>query len=249
MPGANLEPPAHFDDERRAIWQETVDRLTEGGRAFRADAEVLNTYVEAVRSHRQASRLLARTNVMIVRDGKGLENPALAIQRRSADAMAKASKALGLNSTPTEPADDGNNSAQQNDMAVKPWERRTLCRELAAGDLTRTQLARKYGLNRSNITRFAQRHAREIDDIKAQLDNQYAGLWIADKANRIAAYQADLELSEADAEYGAHYEHIRTRKDILRAVAEELGQLPPRTTVVVTPVVHVLEGVNVDELK
>lgn len=101
-----LEPPAHYDDERREVWAETVNRLTSSGRVFRADPEVLGTYVEAVRSHRQASRLLAQTNVMITRDGKVMENPALAIQRKSAESMARASKALGLDRVqPMETAD------------------------------------------------------------------------------------------------------------------------------------------------
>ena len=142
-----------------------------------------------------------------------------------------------------------NDSGQQGESSdVKPWERRQLCRELAAGELTRAQLARKYGINRSGITRFAQRHAREIDDIKANLDDEFAGLWIASKAARIAAYQADAERSE-DGGYGSHYEQIRTRLQIYRAVAEELGQLPGRTTVTVVPVVHVVEGVDLEALK
>jgi P27 family predicted phage terminase small subunit len=95
-----LEPPAHFDDERREIWAETVNRLTSSGRVFRADPEVLATYVEAVRSHRQASRLLSQTNVLLTRDGRAVENPALAVQRKSAEAMTRASKALGLDRLP-----------------------------------------------------------------------------------------------------------------------------------------------------
>jgi len=101
---ARLDPPAHFDDERREIWAETVSRLTSSGRVFRADPEVLGTYVEAVRSHRQASRLLAQTNVLLTRDGRAVENPALAVQRRSAEAIARASKALGLDRIPAAPA-------------------------------------------------------------------------------------------------------------------------------------------------
>jgi P27 family predicted phage terminase small subunit len=97
---ARLEPPAHYDDERRQVWADTVARLTDSGRVFRADPEILNTYVEAVRSHRQASRLLASTNVLLTRDGRAVENPALAVQRRSADAMTRASKALGLDRAP-----------------------------------------------------------------------------------------------------------------------------------------------------
>jgi P27 family predicted phage terminase small subunit len=95
-----LDPPSHFDDERREVWAETVNRLTSSGRVFRADPEVLGTYVEAVRSHRQASRLLSQTSVLLTRDGRAVENPALAVQRKSADAMARASRALGLDHLP-----------------------------------------------------------------------------------------------------------------------------------------------------
>lgn len=240
------EAPGHYDDERREIWAETVARLTAAGGVLTADPEVVNTYVEAVRSHRQASRLLAQTNVLVTRDGKVSENPALAVQRKAAADMARASRALGLNQAPAAGSPPVNDSPEQ--RPVKPWDRRQLCRELAEGEIKRADLARKYGLGRSAITEFAKRHAREIDDIRAQLDDEFAGLWIAQKAARIAAYQSDLEQS-AEGEYAGHYEQIRTRTQILRAVAEELGQLPPRATVAVVPVVHVLEGVDPNLLK
>jgi P27 family predicted phage terminase small subunit len=97
---SRLDAPSHYDDERREIWAETVRRLTAAGRVFRADTEILNTYVEAVRSHRQASRMLAETNVLVVRNGQARENPALGVQRKTADAMARASRALGLDHLP-----------------------------------------------------------------------------------------------------------------------------------------------------
>ena len=129
-----------------------------------------------------------------------------------------------------------------------PWERRQLCRELAAGEPTRAALARKYGITRQAITQFAKRHAREIDDIKADLDDAFAGLWIASKESRLAAHQADYEAS-ASGEYAAHYEQIRTRTAVLHAAAEELGQLPGRGgTTIVTPVVHVVEGIDIEVL-
>ena len=137
------------------------------------------------------------------------------------------------------------------DVAVsvcqKPWERRQLCRELATGEHTHAVLGKRYGVTRQAITAFAKRYAREIDAIKADLDNEFAGLWIAQKAARIAAYQADLEASEAGG-YGSHFEQIRTRTQILKSVAEELGQLPPRATITIVPVQHILEGVDPDAL-
>lgn len=146
-------------------------------------------------------------------------------------------------------ADVVNDSGSGRETKLKPWDRRALCRELAAGDVKRAALARKYGVSGAYITKFAKQHAAEIDDIKADLDNQFAGLWIASKAARIAAYQADLEQSEDNDEFAGHFEQIRTRTQILRAVAEELGQLPPRATLTVMPVVHVVEGVDVEALK
>ena len=99
QPPARFAPPAHLDDERRAIWAETIDRLTANGGLFRADPHVILTYVENIASHAQASRLVAQTNVLITRGDRAVENPALAVQRRSADAIARSSRALGLGRT------------------------------------------------------------------------------------------------------------------------------------------------------
>lgn len=99
-PGRRLEPPAHYDDERRTIWDDTVDRLRHGGDVFRADPRMIDVYVEAVATHSQAAKLRAQSNVMIVRDGKALENPAVAIQRRAAADIDRAGRRLGLNRDP-----------------------------------------------------------------------------------------------------------------------------------------------------
>lgn len=95
-----LDPPDHYDDERKTIWAEVIARLTAAGRVFRADPVIIDTYVEAIRSHRQASRILGSTAVLIQRDGRAVENPALSVQRRSAQALAAASRRLGLDRDP-----------------------------------------------------------------------------------------------------------------------------------------------------
>lgn len=129
------------------------------------------------------------------------------------------------------------------------WERRQLCRELAAGEMTGAALARKYGVTRQAISAFRKRHAREIDEIKADLNDQFRGLWIASKEARIAAYEADYEMS-AGGEYAGHYDQVKARTAILHAVSEELGQLPNRSaTVAIVPVAHIIEGVDLDALK
>jgi P27 family predicted phage terminase small subunit len=99
-PPRRLDPPGHYDDARRATWTDAITRLTDTGGVFRADPALLDAYTEAVAAHRQASSILSQTNVMITRNGQAVENPALGIQRRAADAMAKAARNLGLHRTP-----------------------------------------------------------------------------------------------------------------------------------------------------
>lgn len=147
-----------------------------------------------------------------------------------------------------------NGSSSQVDVKGNPnrhkltvAQRRTLCRELATGEQTRAQLARKYGVSRPAITQFAKRYDGEIKALQEDLSNEFAAQWIAQKELRIEQYQKDLELS-AESPYAEHYEQIRTRGMILRSVAEELGQLPTRGNITVVPVQHVVVGVNTEDL-
>jgi hypothetical protein len=130
----------------------------------------------------------------------------------------------------------------------RAWERRTLCRELALGEVTKAALGRKYGVTGQAISAFAKRYAAEIDAIRAQLDDEFAGLWIASKEARLAQYQDDYEASERH-EKSEHFEWVRVRTQILHQVAEELGQMPPRAEVTVLPVEHIIIGVDMEALK
>ena len=123
-----------------------------------------------------------------------------------------------------------------------------LKKALATGEVTRASLARRYGVSRASISEFAKRHAYEIDQLRQQLDDEYAGLWIASKANRLAAYQGEYDASLGNEFYSDHYEHVKARAAILKAVAEELGQLPNKSQLTIGGVVrHELVGVDVDE--
>lgn len=140
-------------------------------------------------------------------------------------------------------------AAEKNIRKLSASDRRQLARHLATGELRRAQLARQYGVSASYIGQFAKERAREIDAIRADLDDEFAGLWIASKEKRLAAYEREYETSE-QGDYSGHFEQVRTRTAILRNVAEELGQLPTRaTTAIITPVVHVIENVSLDDLK
>lgn len=113
-----------------------------------------------------------------------------------------------------------------------------LMRALATGEHTQVELARRYDADQSSISYFASRHAEEIADIRARLDDEFAGLWIAAKRSRIAEYQqqvddiAELLSGAEDKRANVNYaEVVRTAQAALKAVAEELGQLPTRAQV------------------
>lgn len=131
---------------------------------------------------------------------------------------------------------------------LTPGDRRAIVRLLAAGEVKRIDIARQFGVSATYITTFAKERAREIEAVRADLDNEFAGLWIADKAARIAATEEDHQRS-LDGRNADHFEQIRTRAQLRHQIAEELGQLPGRGAMITIPVEHVLINVNLDELK
>lgn len=95
-----LEPPDWYPEGHRKIWAATITRLADSGGLFKADPVILDTYVCAQAAHTKAARLAADTTPVLIRDGRPVPNPALAEQRRAAEALAKASRALGLARNP-----------------------------------------------------------------------------------------------------------------------------------------------------
>lgn len=128
------------------------------------------------------------------------------------------------------------------------WIRRQLILELAVDNETRSALADKYDVDQSAISHFATRHRAEIDDRRGKLDDEFFGLWIADKVNRVAEYQDDVERinTALDAETDASL--LKAKLAVMRQVAEELGQL--KTSVELTgKLTYVVEGVDLSRLQ
>ena len=136
-----------------------------------------------------------------------------------------------------------------------------LIRELASQEKTQRQLAREFGCHPSAITQFKQRHAAEIAQVRADLDNEFAGLWVTRKAERLAEYMADIErigdgTVEVELEGGPEGATItaskvdaaliRAKQAALRAVAEEMGQIPSKVNISVEPVTLRYEVAGVD---
>ncbi|MET0426677.1 MAG: hypothetical protein ABW046_22610 [Actinoplanes sp.] len=135
-----------------------------------------------------------------------------------------------------------------------------LQRALAEGESSFAQLARQYGVAAVSIREFAQRHKETIDQMKANLADEYVGMWIADKNERLQRYQNTAEILERQIEAvdqgqmsikpsrdddtvedgeGGLIEDVsgplsrltRALNNTLKAVAEERGQLPTRMLV------------------
>jgi len=131
--------------------------------------------------------------------------------------------------------------------SLAPWHRLALLRELAAADTKHAILAKKYGMSPQSLSNYAKRYASEIEDIRENFADQFAGMPLAKKANRIMAYMEEIERLNNHPN-GDHFEWSKARQNALRNIAEELAQLPPRQQVTVIPVAHVIEGINLDDL-
>jgi predicted transcriptional regulator len=115
--------------------------------------------------------------------------------------------------------------------------RRQLICELAKGERTQVELAEDFGVDQSTVSAFMKRHAGEIIEVQRDIADKYLGLWIADKALRLAEIQQiidDIETVTGD-NGSPDADLVRVKLTALRNAAEELGQLPAR-------VIHKVEG-------
>ena len=127
-----LDPPGWYDASRRALWDDTIARLTDSGGVFRADPKIVDTYCSAAADYAKAAQLAAQTPVLISNPrGQPVENPALAAQRRAAAELARASRALGLDRAPVQTAlaaspmqGDGRRWCEQHERAECKHERK-----------------------------------------------------------------------------------------------------------------------------
>ena len=148
--------------------------------------------------------------------------------------------------------------------------RREVVRLLAAEEISRSEIARRYDVSPSAVTQFADRHAEEIRAVREAMDDEFAGLAIASKVNRVAMLQEIAEKAlepvpkisangkvtyviNEDGESEMVMEvDTRAAMAALKQVAEELGQLVARTQMsgdMQTTTRYVIEGVSPDDLK
>lgn len=126
------------------------------------------------------------------------------------------------------------------------WVKHRLVRDFALGEKTGGELAAQYGVSQTSISAFKKRHALEIEEVRNNLADEYAGVWVANKLARIQEYQ---EAAEKMAN-GHSPRNQEVLVSILKAVAEELGQLPARTQVQVNTqnVTYEIVGIPTEDL-
>jgi archaellum component FlaC len=130
----------------------------------------------------------------------------------------------------------------------KGWAKSRLIMELARMEKTQVDLAQEYGVVQSSISEFASRHRDEIEAHKAHIKDELFGLWIADKRNRLAEYQTDVEAINDALESEADEKLLRAKLAVMRQVAEELGQLKAQVDLS-GRLTYVIEGVDMDALR
>ena len=128
----------------------------------------------------------------------------------------------------------------------RSWVKHRLIRDFALGEKTGAELAEIYGVSRNSISAFKKRYGLEIEEVRNNLADEYAGVWVAQKLERIRQYQEAAEKMAS----GASPRNQEVLVSILKAVAEELGQLPARTQVNVSQenVTYEIVGVSVDDI-
>lgn len=134
-----------------------------------------------------------------------------------------------------------------NDL-TRGWRKVFVMRELAKGERTQGDIAREFGVSSAAVTQFAQAHGPEIDEIRASLASEWAGLWVADKNKRLAEYQSDIDKITQDLIDTPDDKLLALKVKILRQVAEETGQLKNQVEVGGT-ITYVVRGVDPDDLQ
>jgi hypothetical protein len=129
----------------------------------------------------------------------------------------------------------------------RSWVAHRLVRDLAIGELPQNKLAEMYGVSGASITNFKKRHLYEIEEVRNNLADEYAGVWVAQKMERIRAYQQKVE----EMLEGRTPRHAEVLMGLLKGVAEELGDLPARTQVNVSneTVTYQVVGIPLEDMK
>lgn len=166
------------------------------------------------------------------------------VNRRGQDVVRQPSDGspMAASSKELDPADRSRTRPAVKGHLERGWVKHRLIRDFALGEKTGIQLSAQYGCSVTSISQFKKRYALEIEEVRNALADEYAGVWVARKLDRIREYQEAAEKMAS----GSSPRNAEVLVSILKAVAEELGQLPARTQVNVSNETTVYEIVGID---
>lgn len=133
-----------------------------------------------------------------------------------------------------------------------PWARARLIVQLSSGKFTHAELACRYAVTAAGISEFAMRHKNEIVGARSEISNyteydaRELGIWVAEKLNRIAVYQEDIERIQMKS--NPSVAELRVKHAALRSVAEEMGQLKSTVEIEGQVAHYVIEGIKTEDI-
>jgi hypothetical protein len=136
-------------------------------------------------------------------------------------------------------------------LKVEGYKRLELMRLLASG-VTCQEIGLRYNVPEDVVLDWYQEHLYLIDQIRADQDNEYAGLWITEKAFRLAEIEYDVEVAShrmKNPDNAQDYARLLKLKQAgIRLATEILGDMPVRAPVPVTQETapYIYHGVDVD---
>lgn len=151
----------------------------------------------------------------------------------------------------------GNMSPEEEAAVLKqPWargyRRHSMLRDLAEQKMSQNAIATKHGVTSGAMSLFARTPSNMviIEEMRKNLEDKFAGIWIAQKEARILEYQQLVVDLEEALSGGADAALVRAKMIALKSVAEEMGQLPNRVTMESTTKSTIeVVGVNPEDVK
>jgi len=115
--------------------------------------------------------------------------------------------------------------------------------DLACTPLSQREIAKKYDVTPARVSQFKQEHLALIDQKMTEAWDNATGERVRSQEWRMREYEKDLIKMDNK----RSPEFVKVRAQILKQIAEEYGQIAPRTQIAIIPAQHIVIGVDIDE--
>ncbi len=135
------------------------------------------------------------------------------------------------------------NSSPNKWPLTNEWTKQRLIYDLAKAEITQVELAETYGVTQSAIAQFKKRNMALIEERREKMLSEYGSLWVAEKFNRLAARQNEIEKLLELRTTNRNSEIIGKH---LNDIATELGELESKVSVEIAE--YRITGIDLDKL-